>query len=52
MPILDIINWILGGPDKLSTEAGGEVKAQRDCMIKTMRNSLKRLKLALPAEIS
>lgn len=49
MPILDTINWILGGPDKLSTEAGGEVKAQRDCMIKTMRNSLKRLKLALPA---
>jgi hypothetical protein len=49
MPILETINWILGGPDKLSAEARGEITAQRACMIGVMRDSLKKLKLTLPA---
>lgn len=49
MPILDTINWILGGPDKLSSAARTEIVAQQACMIKAMRGSLKAQKLALPA---
>jgi uncharacterized protein DUF4157/D-alanyl-D-alanine carboxypeptidase-like protein len=49
MPIVETFNWILGGPDKVSSEAREEVVAQRACMIAAMRGSLKSLKMALPA---
>jgi len=49
MPIVETINWILGGPEMLSGAARAEIVAQRACMIKAMRSSLKGLKLPLPA---
>jgi hypothetical protein len=49
MPIVETINWIIGGPEMLSGEARGEIVAQRACMINAMRASLKGHKLALPA---
>jgi hypothetical protein len=49
MPIVETINWIIGGPEMLSGEARGEIVAQRACMINAMRASLKVHKLALPA---
>jgi Domain of unknown function (DUF4157)/D-alanyl-D-alanine carboxypeptidase len=49
IPLLEIVNWILGGPDSVSSEAREEILAQRDCMITAMRSSLTGRKLSLPA---
>ncbi len=37
MPLVEIVNWIVGGPDKLPSNAVKEMKAQQKCMIEAMR---------------
>lgn len=48
LPLLNLIHWVLGGPNFTPPEPLAEFKAQQKCLIDTMKGRLKALGLGLP----
>jgi len=49
IPIREIVNWIVGGPDAPPADATKEVEAQKKCLIDAMRAGAKTAGLTIPS---
>ena len=49
VPLVNMIHWVLGGPDFTPDDALAEFKAQQKCLIDAMTRSLKSQGLSLPS---
>ncbi len=49
IPLREIVNWIVGGPDAPPAEATKEVEAQKQCLITAMRTGSKAKGLTIPS---